>query len=212
MVKVAEFKDLVGTHNSENFVIICAGSTVKHYSEYIKELIIQTRAITIGVNNIYDHFTPYYHLWTNNQRFRDFGDNVSRKSKLIIGCKIKENIKRSYNYKYCNLNYSDIEEQIGYKDNFVHGRFRTAGILSIYLANLMGAKKIYVVGMDGYTLKYNGDQHCYGEGDTDSCDIKYEKEKDQLCENILHNIRNEVGDFEILTPTVHTQFYTEGLI
>jgi len=166
-------------------IIIGAGSTVKAYHEQIKRFIQKNNLVVFGVNNIADYFIPDYHIWTNEKRYRDFNKNINPKSKIIT----TEKLKNKFNIQDCEIVTDDIN------------RWRTAGLRCIQYCHDMGYNKIFVAGMDGYTLNYNGDQHCYGQGCTDSDDFDYELKKDFA---IQKNI-NEMGiKFKIITPTIYT--------
>jgi hypothetical protein len=217
---IGEVKDLVDIHKGRDFLILGAGSTIKHYLPHIEKFIKRKNLVTFGVNNVVVKIKPEYHIWTNNERLSTFGGNISPESKLILGCKLKQSVKDLYNYDYYNLNYddkfnmikSDEKNNIGYSNNFVSGRFRTAGNMAIFLAHIMGANNIYIAGMDGYMLKYKGDQHCYGKGNTDSSDDKYEQEKDDLIYNILRDLKGVGCNQKIVTPTIYINFYDGSVL
>lgn len=201
------FSQLENKYINYNFLIIGAGSTIKEYKENINKIYEDENTISIGINNMVDYFIPTFHLWTNTVRFKTFGKNIRSESKVLIGQNIKKDIvNKIYPYDYYRVNYIDKKgTQLKYKNGKIQGYFRTAGCLAIYLAYLMGANKIQIVGMDGYTL--NKDQHCYGQGMTDGNTWEQCKEKDQIVYNVLKDINKFNINFEILTPTVFEQFY-----
>lgn len=206
-----------GYYKDKKILIIGAGSTIKDYEEKIKSFIKENNCITIGINNMTHLFKPYFHLWTNNKRLETFKNCINYNSKLIFGYSltngIKEYNRESVRQDYYRLNYADHRDlQIQCNNGQIYGYFRTAGCLAIYLAYLLGSNEIFVAGMDGYTLKYNGDQHCYGSGDTDNNTIEYEEKKDNTILYVLHNLKNCGIKFKIITPTVYKDFYNENVL
>jgi hypothetical protein len=212
MIKL--FCDYINKFNSYDFVIIGAGSSIKTYEDKIRNFIKDKK--TVGINNMAHLFIPDFHVWTNNQRLRDYGSCINSNSELILGYGIKQKIIDKHKIKsFIRLEYEGNEgTQINIKDCKVFGYFRTAGCLSIMIAHYLGAKNIYVVGMDGYTLysqeelkNKEKDHHCYGSGHTD--DVSWEKclIKDEKVYNCLRSINDYGIKFSILTPTKFKDFY-----
>ena len=210
-------ENLIRIHEGEEALIICAGSSVKEYQPMIKNFIRDKEPFTIGVNNITDLFIPKYHLYTNTSRFRTYGYKISNKSEVLLSYGINSKlIKQNLgNREYTIINFTDMKEGVplGYKKGKIYGFFRTAGCLSIMIAHLMGAKKIYIAGMDGHTFHNfedvkNGSKqhHCYDENyepfPKDIC-IK----KDKIVSGVLSNLKEYGINFQILTPTFYSEYY-----
>jgi len=208
---------LLGSEKGRSAVVLGAGATIKEYKKQIDKFIKRTNSFIIGINNVVDLWVPDYHVWTNNQRFRDFGQHIKEESTVLLGSNISIKVVNSIlkEIDYIILNRVDREGvSIKYKNGTIYGYFRTAGCLSIMIASLLGADEINVVGMDGYTLHSREDvqsgkksQHCYGEGFTDTATWETCIEKDKIIYNSLQNIRNYGVDFKILTPTKYRRFY-----
>jgi hypothetical protein len=209
--------DLVNNSIDKNFVIIGAGASIKEHYDVIDNFIKNSNSTTIGVNNITNFWIPDYHLWTNNQRFRDFGKTINPKSNVLLGSNINKKVINNTigNSDYVVLNRIDREGvNIDFKDGVIYGYFRTAGCLAIMLAHLMGANEINVVGMDGYTMHnkvdvVSGDknQHCYGSGFTDTATWDSCVKKDVIIRKALNNLRDYGINFNIITPTMYGDFY-----
>jgi hypothetical protein len=210
-------KDLVNIKTGESALIVAAGSTVSLYRDKIWNFIVQEELFTIGVNNITNFFIPNYHLWTNTKRFRTFGKNIHKKSEVLLSAGIHLKTVREVigNREYTVINFTDMKEgvPIGYKDGKIYGFYRTAGNLAIMIAHLMGAKNIYISGMDGHMFhKYkdvkSGEKlhHCYAENyepfPKEIC-IK----KDKITNNVLSSLREYGINFSIITPTIYGEFY-----
>jgi hypothetical protein len=172
---------------------------------------------TIGINNITHLFAPDYHLWVNTKRFRNFGKNSLKASKLLLGKGIHIKTIREVigNRDYYLINFTDMKPGVplGYGKGKILGFFRTGGNLAVMIAHLMGASEVNIVGMDGHTFhKYDEvksgikPHHCYDENyqpfDKELC-VK----KDQITTGVLRDLTNYGIKLRILTPTVYQEFY-----
>lgn len=201
-----------------NILIVGSGRTIKDYREKILQHIHDYSCIVIGINYMTDLCCPDYHMWTNKQRYRDLGSCISSKSKLIIGGKIPDELVRKHSEKeYIRIKHKKVDD-VDFDNEFIYGRFRTCGILSIMVARIMGAETIQVVGMDGYTLYskeeiLNGKHghHCYGDGYTDDASWERCEQKDEMVNFELHRLRRYGAKFEIITPTKFSYFYNNVL-
>jgi hypothetical protein len=197
-------------------LIVGTGRGVKDYRDKILKYIEDNDIVTIGINRMTSLCIPDYHFWTNRQRFRDQHDCINEKSKLLLGCGLSEDFVRKYHKgDYTVIKYDNkIQSHVSYEDGEIRGNFRTAGILSIMIAHINGAKKIDIVGMDGYTLhdkeellSKKANHHCYGVGYTeDACWTKCVA-KDKAVEDGLFGLKEYGVDFRILTPTKFKDFY-----
>ena len=181
----------------QDWIVIGAGATLKHYIVGVKKLIRNYNLVTIGINNMTDYIIPDYQLFTNFKRLKD--GKVKFNKKLIITQKLVD-----LAVWIAQLNFDIISDDINL--------YRTAGCRAIQYAYDHGADNIYVAGMDGYTLCYGGDQHCWGFGNTDSDDGEYEAEKDAIIYNCLRGLKSSGIIFEIITPTVYNEFYNGRVI
>jgi len=209
-------KDILDVEAGKTFLIIGAGATVKEYHKKLSKFIEADHPVTIGINNMTHLFVPDYHLWTNRQRWGVFGDCVKKKSKLLFGSSIKTDaIRKHHKGSFVRIDYIDRRNvKIRFDGEKIYGFFRTAGNLAIMLAHLMGAKEIYIVGMDGFTLhgrkelkKAKKSHHCYGKGYTDDADWEECVRKDELVDKSLHLISEYGIKFKIITPTKFKDFF-----
>ena len=182
-------------------------------------------------------------FWTDANRYLKFGKKMSKKSIPVLGYTFlsrKLLFKEHKNRKYEILRYKKwknlikgkkipINVKIDYKKGIIRGPFRTVGCLCIFWAHIKKARKISIVGMDGYTyytkkeLKNNvKSQHCYGTGFSDmigKCDAEkkgnyYKKciKKDKDTNIMLHLLDNYGVKFKILTPTVFEEFCDSSIL
>ena len=211
-------KDLVNTRKGESALIIGAGAAIKEEADNIDAFIKRKKPFTLGINNMTSFWVPDYHVWTNTQRFRTYGESINPNSHLLLGQNIPLKVIRNVigGRDYILINYTDMKEGVplGYKDGKIYGYFRTAGNLAIMIAHLMGASEVNIVGADGYSLHKREDlvkgqesHHCYGNGFTDTADWETCVKKDKIINNVLNNLREYGIDFKILTPTKYEDFY-----
>lgn len=216
-------ESLINKHKGRRALIVAAGSSIKDYENKINSFILEEKPIIIGINNITEFCIPNYHLWTNTQRFRTFGENIYPESELLLGSGIHLKTVREVigDMKYTLINFTDMKEgvPIGYKNRKILGFFRTAGNLSIMIAHLMGVEDTSIVGMDGHTFyDYENirsgkkSQHCYGEGYTDNKSWERSAEADQLVYKSLKNLQEYGINFKILTPTIYKDFYNGNIL
>lgn len=213
-------RDLEKIEEGKTAIIMGAGSSVKEYSSNIEKLLEDENNFIIGINNVL--FVPKYHLWTNSSRFRTFGKNISPVSKILLGQNIPLKLINEVIGKreYTLINYTDKEgNPINYRKGKIEGFFRTAGVLAIMLSHIMGAKNIFICGMDGYSLYSEEElkaktksQHSYGVGHTDTADYETCVFKDKLINNNLLSLRKYGIKFSIITPTKYKDFYDNSIL
>lgn len=209
-------KDLINKEKGRSALVVGTGSTIKEKKDAISSFIKKTNPFIVGVNNMTEFWVPDYHVWTNNNRFRTYGKNISPKSTLLLGSNISIKIinKVIGSMDYVVLERVDREDlPIKYENGVIYGYHRTAGCTSITIAHLLGAEEISVVGMDGHTLhNYEDvksgvrDHHFYDENYTPySSEIRIKKDK--IVGGVLQSLEDYGINFKILTPTKYRRFY-----
>lgn len=205
----------------KHVIIIGAGSTISQYKDRLLKYIYDNNIVTIGINRMTSFCIPDYHLWTNKKRFASYHECISDRSKLLFGCGMKDSfIKKYWDGDYDTINFSNnLDETISYKGGAIHGNFRTAGILAVMIAHIKGAKKIDIIGMDGYTfyskndlINNNSSHHCYGSGFTDDASWEDCVHKDELVYKGLRSLNVYGVKFRIITPTKFGDFYDSTVL
>ena len=210
-----------GCERGNNIMIIGAGASLRKYITPIKYHIANNNFVTIGINKMTDFIVPDYHLWTNNQRFRDQMGCISPSSELMLGCGLSDYLVSRVATDYIEIKYkSEKTLSNNFHAGVLYGHYRTAGVLAIAVANLLngGDGKILVVGMDGFTL-YRFDNlinkkenhHCYGAGFTNDATYQECIVKDKLVLDGLQDLKKSGVDFNIVTPTKYNEFYDDVL-
>jgi len=131
------------------------------------------------------------------------------------GWKFGSEDKKSYQYKRCKMTI---------KNGKMRGCFGDIATKAVFWSYIKGAKKISLVGNDGYTLyrekDYENDseaQHCYGKGFTDGFSYDYGRRRDWLKYKTLREIfkygMKKYGfGFEMITPTIYEEFYNPNIL
>jgi 4-hydroxy 2-oxovalerate aldolase len=150
------FKNLKATykdrHNGRDFLILANGASLAASKKEIKKFIKQYSPIIIGSNYLAGLFVPHYHSFNNKDRFRQFIGNVNPKSELLLSTVfekkfVKEYTKREFEIIAC----SNLDNQFfSIKNEVIVNDCKSISVLSIAVAIVMGAKRIFVAGMDGY--------------------------------------------------------------
>lgn len=206
-----------GIERGNDFLIIGAGASLRNNAEVITRFVNEKNLRTIGINKMTEFIVPNYHLWTNNQRLRDQADCIHPFSTLMIGSGVRPELRKKLNKNFIDIFYTkDPHETYKFEDGVIFGKFRIAGILAIAIADVLGAKNIYVVGFDGFCLHPENhlrskkeDHHCYGSGYTDDATYEQCLVKDQLTRDGLKLLRDSGVNFKIITKTAHTEFFED---
>jgi len=224
----------------KHVLIVGAASGVKKYWKKIDKFIKENKVVTVGCNNIMEVCIPDIHFWGSTKRFRKYGHLTSKKSAVVFQSNFpKETIKKywkgNYDIFYINPRLwkygSDDKKSYNYKrccmrekKGVMCGCFCSAGSKAIFWSYMNGAKKITIVGMDGYTFypkKYleagKGNQNFYGTGITNGFTYEYNRKIDWDIYKTLRLLKKygkkKYGfSFEIITPTIYEEFYNSHIL
>lgn len=209
-----------------DFLIVALGPSIGEYRDRIYDFISRENLITIGVNNCFDlNINFKYHAFTNRHRFAEYGSMLNntkaipllspyitrRAIKQIIN---KDKVKGMEYIMY--LSNNDAKFDIS-QEGIILASCKSVTVLMIAVAIVMGARQIFVVGMDGYSeliehsggsIHYNASQPKYDfKGEKDKfLNHYYKLERYQtrfLREIREYQVRNGKLPFKILTPTLY---------
>jgi 4-hydroxy 2-oxovalerate aldolase len=198
-------------HKNKDFLVLANGPNLKNYRDKIDEFIKKYDPVILGANYLEDLFIPHYHAFNNKKRFINYYHYTNPRSMLMLGPNLHPKITgiepgRDFEeliYINSNKNRFDII------DGIITSNCRTISILLIGIAIVMGAERIFAVGMDGYFIK-GSDYHFYSEDEAEDIEIIKEKHNESYrhlmeIENYLE-IQNKEG-IHILTPTSYDRFF-----
>jgi len=211
--KPVSYKD---SHVDKDFLILANGPTLKQYKKQIDEFINEYQPVVIGSNYLGDLFIPDYHAFSNKKRFIDYVDTVDSNSKLLIS----SSFAKDFIEKYCKRGFEIIQHLPGFQrpfnivDGVITSNCRTIGILSIAIAIAMGARKIYIAGMDGYKQieSFSGNSHHFYTEVGEPTDFEVLMARHNWNEQLLKQIEEYLvasgkEGLSIVTPTSHKFFY-----
>ncbi|MFH0861114.1 MAG: aldolase catalytic domain-containing protein [Candidatus Altiarchaeota archaeon] len=204
----------VNRHKGMDFLIIANGPSLNEYEEKIKEFIKKKNPIVLGSNYLGKKFIPTYHIFNDFERFKKYISTVDKHSKLMIGSYLHEHVKQlNPNLDYEAIQYLS-KDDFDIKGGVIYTEPATVVILMIPLAIVMGAKSIYIAGMDGYKSKkksahfYKGDY--VSRLETES--TLQEKMEEDLQKLYQYQIKAKMEPFKIITPTSFENYYVGGVI
>ena len=203
-------------HSGRDFLVLANGPTLKDEKEQIEKFIKKYNPVVIGANYLGGLFVPHYHAFGNKKRFIDYVDTVDAGSNILISNIFSDEFIK----KYTARKYEFIQHLPQLSSNFnlsngvVMTNCRTISILSVAVAIIMGAERIFIAGMDGYKQVDNfmkKSVHFYKESD-ETEDFEMLMEKHNWNERLLKQIDNYLVSNNkdglcILTPTSHKAFY-----
>jgi len=193
-------------------LVLANGPTLKTHKHKIDQFIKQHNPIILGANNLENLFVPHYHAFNNKKRFSKYIQAVSSTSKLLLSEHfsspfIQEQTDRSYELLF----YDDIlSAHFEVNDGVIATNCRTISVLLIGIAIVMGAKRIFIAGMDGYIKgPSKNDVHFYAE--RDEKETKQLLDQHQWCEKFLLEINEyltKMGKEKLvsITPTSYSGF------
>ena len=198
-------------HKGSDFLILANGPNLKKYKNKIDEFIKKYEPVILGANYLENLFIPHYHAFNNKKRFINYYHYVNPESLLMLGPDLDPEdmgIRLERNYEslvYINSN----KNKFDIIDGIITTNCRTISILLMGIAIVMGAERIFAVGMDGYFLEGAG-LHFYDEDETEKIEIIKEKHNESYrhineIEEYLKSHKME--GIHILTPTSYDKFY-----
>ena len=201
-------------HAGRDFLILANGPSLKENREKIASFIEKYDPVVMGANYLGKLFQPHYHAFNNINRFSMYVHTVDNDSKLLIG----ENIPKHLVSEYVGRDY----EVLKFKDvldadfDIVNGRIqtncRTISVLLVGAAVVMGARRIFIAGMDGYLDKVSLSKSLFYdealEPSEDDLLVKRHHWNERFLQQIDKYVRERNGEgIHIITPTSHHQYY-----
>lgn len=203
-------------HSSRDFLVLANGPTLEEEKEQIEKFIKKYNPVVIGANYLGDLFVPHYHAFGNKKRFIDYVDTVDAGSDMLISNIFSDEfIKKYTERKYEFIQHlPQLSNDFNISNGVIMKNCRTISILSVAVAIVMGAERIFIVGMDGYKQVdsfMKNSVHFYKESDeTENFEMLMEKHNwnEQMLKQIdNYLVSNNKEGLCILTPTSHKAFH-----
>lgn len=214
-------------HKGRNFLILANGPSLVFYQDKINQFIKLFDPIIIGSNYLGGLYIPHYHSFNNEKRFIDHVNEVHPDSKLLLS----RNFSREFIKKYTDRDYELIQHSnesdfsFTVENGVIMNNCRAVSVLSIAVAIVMGAKRIFIAGMDGYkdfeTFITEGIHPHSKPTESGAAVIKISARSGEYKEQMeWHNyidrllrqineylLTNDLNELIIITPTTHKSFY-----
>jgi 4-hydroxy 2-oxovalerate aldolase len=204
----------INRHAKRDFLIVANGPSLKEYSDKVNSFITKYDPVIIGGNYLAGLIKPHYHAFNNKKRFVDYVDTVCEDSVLLVGQNIADSMIKEYTKRdHETLHFVD---ELNPHFNIVNGEIQTncgtIAVLTMGVAIVMGASRIFAVGMDGYAGMAGKDRfHFYEEKvEPEEQDLIIERQRwnQKFLEEIdQYLIQRGQEGIHIITPTSHKSFY-----
>jgi 4-hydroxy 2-oxovalerate aldolase len=198
-------------HKGKDFLILANGPNLKKYKNKINRFIEKYNPIILGANYLEGLFIPHYHAFNNKKRFVNYYHYVDKQSILMLGPDLNpKSLGIELNREYENLIYIDSNKnEFDIIDGIITTNCKTISILLMGIAIVMGAERVFAVGMDGYLMN-NTDYLFYNEDESTNFEIIKERHNSSNrhiieIDNYLKTHTKE--GVHILTPTSYEKFY-----
>ena len=201
-------------HSGRDFLVLANGPTLKEYRGKIQQFMEKHDPVVLGANNLSGLFEPDYHAFNNEKRFTMYVDRVAPGSKLLLGENLSpETIREYVNRDYEKLIFDNVLDNVF---DILAGRIqtncRTISVLLLGVSIVMGAKRIFAVGMDGYLGKDSVLKGLFYDEHMEPEEYQLIVERHQWNERFLFQIDQHVREkgiegIHIITPTSHQRFY-----
>lgn len=205
-------------HVGAEFLILAGGPSVLSKSDEIQNFIAKNKPIVIGCNRIPDLYLPDYHVFVNRRRFRAYGALLapgtkpllsptfpSRLIREVIGDRVFETVM------FYSVHPGE-KGRFSLENGIIYAEGATVAMVAMGVALSMGAKSVYVAGLDGYSM-HGGDQLWYGETRTKAFD--YIMRREQMIREVLADFsriaKSRGVRFEIITPTTYSEYNLSGV-
>lgn len=203
-----------GRYKNRDFLILANGPSLKEYKDKIDAFISKYNPVILGANYLGGLFKPHYHAFTNKRRFIAYIDTVEPESKLLIGQYIPQELIREYTKRdYEKIYYLDsLSLNFDIREGIITANCRTVAVLLLGVAIVMGARRVFSVGMDGYAQRETpGNFHFYDEREEQK-DFEMILQRHRWCDNFINQIDSYLiskgkEGVHILTPTSYRSFY-----
>lgn len=225
--------------NKKFVIIVTSGYTLKKHWSKIKNFLDNSDAVVIGCN-IMDFVIPDIYFWSSARRFRRYGNLMKSGKGAVFQWDISKKLIRKYwkedynffrsdarNWKYGSDDKGSYQYRrccMRIKKKKMYGCFGDCASKAIFWSYMNGASKISLIGVDGYTFyseQYlkdgNASQNCYGRGMSGGFTYLFNRRLDWHRYKTLRLLykfgKEKYGfGFEIITPTIHNEFYNQKVL
>ena len=214
LLKREDKVNYIGRHKGKDFLIIANGPSLAENMDRLQAFIKKYDPVVMAGNFVGNMIKPRYHGFNNKRRFIEYINSADKDAVLMLGEYLDEKTIREYTERpYERIYYEDSSEApFDIKDGVVSSNCRTIALLLAGVAVVMGAKRIFIAGLDGYmNLNSKKLSHFYEEkdetGDSDLIKEKHYQNQRYLDEIDRYLIGLGKEGLHIITPTDYNNYY-----
>jgi 4-hydroxy 2-oxovalerate aldolase len=204
----------INRHKGRYFLVLANGPTILKHKESIDKFIEKYNPVVLGANNLKGLYVPDYHAFTNKKRFAKYVGTVDKKSKILLNCYFAKEFVR----QYTDREFEDLVFRLGDRNDLtidngiISNDCTSVSMLLIAVAYVMGAKEIFVAGMDGFIDKNGSNGHYFYDEVDDSKSIEFNIRRQMWGSKTLKNldsylIEHGISGVNIITPTSYEEYY-----
>jgi len=204
----------VNRHQDRNFLILGGGPSIKENIDKIKKLQEELNPVVIAVNRAHDEINIDYHAFTNRKRLKSNSKLIRKNAKLLLGVHLPKKIINKFK-NYDLVMYQNTESDFSINNGIIGSNCRTSAVLMIAVAYIMGAKEIFIAGLDGYSnlIKSKKDIHFWEE---ERVENRAYNEYLLRIEALNDKYLNQINKFlmkkghpklKIITETTHLEYF-----
>lgn len=212
----------ISRHEGRDILVVATGPSLETHQEQIVQFIEKNAPIIITVNSSPSFLKPDYRAFTSRLRWQQYAGELQESNCRVLLSPYfpKHIIRKHYRGPYEKLMYVNSNSQaFDIRDGIIQSSCRTSAPLLIGTALVMGAGRIFVVGMDGYSSilktggKINQDNASpkYG-GEFKHLNHDHYQNLQKLNTRFLKEINQKMSSlgktpFKIITPTEYCEHY-----
>lgn len=190
-------------HRGKDVLLVLTGKSMKTHWDRVREF--GQNKVVIACNSI--PFPAQYHMFTNRKKFCWHHKIVPKETMLLLGCYISPVViakkigGRAYEWVYYRGRYPTAKRgSLSVENGIVDVSPCDVGSVMMGVAVAMGAAKIWIAGMDGFSVHAGGGEHFEEDGDETTMEIRLDRERCKW--DILAKLKPT-----IITPTVYEEYY-----
>ena len=151
-------------HQDATFIVFGNGPSLAENLDAIHALGEKFNAVTMGANNIGEILAPDYHAFTNRKRFAAYSSGIDPvRTRVLLSPYFTDGfIRKHYTGPYEQIMYrADNDAPFDIQNGIIQASCRTVAVLMIAVAVVMGARRIFVAGTDGYKGHLDSGRHVH---------------------------------------------------
>lgn len=199
-------------HRGSDFLILATGPSLRQHRAAVQTFIDTRKPVTLAGNFMDGMFIPDYHAFLNRKRFCAYGKSIDPRSDALLSPYFTDDLIHVFHGRaYECISFEDQpargQGEIQIENGIIISSGATIAIILIAVAIVMGAKDIYIAGMDGYSI--SDKTHHYAESDDKTRQdlLRQEALMTSQLASLAKLLRESSGGrLRIITPTAYSAY------